>query len=140
MSDKLEPVIKISVRKPCSREAFLNSNLEISRHSLYAAYLDQELKNSPIWNHAKCPLNCTSTVSNNGSLSLLVLAQSLGLEHLIKIGHFDLVPAACCDSKDVRGKRIFFEEIFMLSKYDKLRTFSKTTLKGGSRQPKRPNG
>lgn len=110
MSSKLEPVIKISVRKPCSREAFLNSNLEISRHSLYAAYLDQELKNSPIWNHAKCPLNCTSTVSNNNSLSLLVLAQSLGLEHLIKIGHFDLVPAACCDSKDVKGRGSFLKK------------------------------
>jgi hypothetical protein len=88
----------------------------------------------------QCPLNCTATVSNNGSLSLLVSAQILVLVHLIKIGHFDLVPAVCCDSKDVLGKRILFEEIFMFYKSNKLRTFSKTRLKGGSGQAKRPNG
>ena len=51
-SGKLEPVIKISVADRCSKEIFLNSNLEISRHNLNSAYLDRELKYSPIWNHA----------------------------------------------------------------------------------------
>jgi hypothetical protein len=41
----------------------------------------------------------------------------LGLVDLIKIGDFDLVSAVCCpDLKDVQGKRIFFEEIFMVHK------------------------
>jgi hypothetical protein len=65
----------------------------------------------------------------------------LGLVDLIKIGDFDLVSAVCCpDLKDVQGKRIFFEEIFMVHKSNKLRTSSRTRLKGGSGQSKRPNG
>src|ERR671911_3068073 len=57
-------------------------------------------------------LNCTATVSNNGSLSLLVSAQSLGLVHLIKIGHFDLLPAV---SAVIR--KMFEERGSFLKKY-----------------------
>lgn len=76
-------------------------------------------------------LLCTADASNNDLLSLLYRSKPLPVQ-LIKISHFDQLPGVCGDSKDVRGKRVFFERKFMVYKSNKLRTLSKTRLKGGS--------